>query len=210
MQLSYLPDAQDGRSSTTRRARAPERKLREALEAYLDLPTLRRLAATPGADLRQALIGSDTAPPDEVHALLEALVVLLRPSEREQIRGPADVAALLMAEMGYFQQEQLRVVCLDSKNRIQTVHLVYQGSLNTSLIRIGEIFKEPLRLNRAAVILCHNHPSGQSDPPSPEDVLVTREIVAAGKLLDVDMLDHIILGHGNWLSMRERKLGFTT
>jgi DNA repair protein RadC len=210
MQLSYLPKAQDARPSASRRARAPERKLREALASYLDLPVLRRLAATPGADLRQALVSGDTAPPDEVHALLEALSVLLRPSERERIRGPADVAALLMAEMGYLQQEQLRVVCLDSKNRLQTVHMVYQGSLNTSLIRIGEIFKEPLRLNSAAVIICHNHPSGQSDPASPEDVLVTREIVAAGKLLDVDVLDHIILGHGNWLSLRERKLGFTT
>jgi DNA repair protein RadC len=210
MQLSYLGDTQDARPVATRSATRPERKLREALASYLDLPALRRLAATPGADLRQALISGDAAPPDEVHALLEALIVLLRPSEREQIRGPADVAALLMTEMGYLQQEQLRVVCLDSKNRLQTVHMVYQGSLNTSLIRIGEIFKEPLRLNSAAVIICHNHPSGQSDPASPEDVLVTREIVAAGNLLGVEVLDHIILGHGNWLSLRERKLGFTT
>jgi hypothetical protein len=103
LQLSYLPYAQDSRPSTTRRARAPERKLREALASYLDLPALRRLAATPGADLRQALISGDVTPPDEVHALLEALIVLLRPSEREQVRGPADVAALLMAEMGYLQ-----------------------------------------------------------------------------------------------------------
>jgi DNA repair protein RadC len=100
-------------------------------------------------------------------------------------------------------------VPLPDRNRIQTVHLVYQGSLNTSLIRVGEIFKEPLRRNSAAIIVCHNHPSGRADPASPEDVAVTRQIVAAGELLDVEVLDHIILGHGNWLSLRDRGLGFT-
>jgi DNA repair protein RadC len=209
MQHTYLSEIATDHPSATRRAKLPERKLREALAPYLDLPALRRLAATPGADLQQALLGSNAAPPDEVHALLDALAALLRPGEREQVRSPADIAALLMAEMGYLDQEQLRVVCLDTRNRIQTVHLVYQGSLNTSLIRVGEIFKEPLRRNSAAIIVCHNHPSGRADPASPEDVAVTMQIVAAGELLDVEVLDHIILGHGNWLSLRDRGLGFT-
>ena len=81
------------------------------------------------------------------------------------------------------------------------------GSLNASLIRVGEVFKEALKRNSAALVVVHNHPSG--DPtPSPEDVLVTREIVAAGKLLDVDVLDHLVIGHGRFVSMRERGLGF--
>ena len=84
---------------------------------------------------------------------------------------------------------------------------IYIGSLNSSLIRIGEVFKEALRRNSAALIVAHNHPSG--DPtPSPEDVLVTREIVAAGKLLDVEVLDHLVIGQGRFVSMRERGLGF--
>ena len=87
------------------------------------------------------------------------------------------------------------------------IHLVYQGSLNSSLIRVGEVYKEPLRLNSAAIIVAHNHPSGEP-APSPEDVLVTREIVAAGKLLDVECLDHLVIGQGKWLSMREKGLGF--
>jgi DNA repair protein RadC len=83
------------------------------------------------------------------------------------------MAAVLMVEMAHLDQEQMRVACLDTKNKLQKVHVVYQGSLNTSLIRVGEIFKEPLKLNSAAVILAHNHPSGEPEP-SPEDVLVTR------------------------------------
>jgi DNA repair protein RadC len=79
--------------------------------------------------------------------------------------------------------------------------------LNTSLIRVGEVFKAALQRNSAAIIVCHNHPS--ADPtPSPEDVLVTREIVQAGKLLDCEVLDHLIIGQGRWVSLRERGLGF--
>ena len=107
----------------------------------------------------------------------------------------------------YNDQEQLRVACLDTKNKIQKVHVVYQGSLNASLIRVGEIYKEPLKLNSAAIIVAHNHPSGEPQP-SPEDVMVTREIVQAGKLLDVECLDHLVIGQGRWVSLRERGLGF--
>jgi DNA repair protein RadC len=180
--------------------------LQRALAAFnLDVVMLRELAAQ-GQDVFQAL-RSGAAPP-EVHELLAVLASLLRPLPREQIRSPVNAAALLMTEMGYLDQEQLRVLCLDTKNRLQKIHLVYQGSLNTSLIRVGEIFKEPLRLNSAAIILAHNHPS--SDPtPSHEDALVTQEIVQAGNLLDVDVLDHLVIGQGRWISMRERGLGFS-
>ena len=86
--------------------------------------------------------------------------------------------------------------------------LIYQGSLHTTVIRVGELFRDAVRQNAAAVIIVHNHPSG--DPtPSPEDVAVTREIVQSGKLLDVDVVDHLILGGGGrWTSLKERGLGF--
>ena len=84
---------------------------------------------------------------------------------------------------------------------------MYVGSLNSAMIRVGEVFKEALKLNACAVIVVHNHPSG--DPtPSPEDILVTKQIGEAGKLLDVDVVDHIIIGNGTYVSMRERGLGF--
>jgi DNA repair protein RadC len=134
-------------------------------------------------------------------------LLLMEHEQRVQIKSPTDVAQLLMLEMSHLDQEHLRTVLLDTKNRVQGISTVYVGSLNTSLIRVGEIFKEALKKNSAALIVVHNHPSG--DPtPSPEDVLVTREIVAAGQLLDIEVLDHLVIGHGRYISLRERGLGF--
>lgn len=193
-------------ASSPRRATVPAqvRALREALTPYIDVAQLRRLAAA-GDDLRAALVGDDTPP--EVIALLDTLAVLLRPTPREQIKSPADVAALLMIEMSHLDQEELRVINLDTKNRIQRITTVYKGSVNSALIRISEVFKDALRLNSTAILVVHAHPSG--DPtPSPEDILVTRQIVEAGKLLDVECVDHVVIGAGRWVSMRERGLGF--
>jgi DNA repair protein RadC len=135
-------------------------------------------------------------------------LLLTEHEQRFQIKSPTDVASLLMLEMSHLEQEHLRTVLLDTKNRVQTISTVYIGSLNASLIRVGEVFKEAVRRNSAALVVVHNHPSG--DPtPSPEDVLVTREIISAGKLLDVDVLDHLVIGHGRFVSMRERGLGFS-
>lgn len=183
----------------------PTSTLREALAPYLSLPKLRRLAAIDGEALREALLSDQ--PPAEVLALVDALAALLRPAPREQISGPADVAALLLVEMGHLPQEQLRVVCLDTKNHVQTIHTLYQGTINSSEVRIGEVFRDALRRHSAAIIVAHNHPSG--DPtPSPQDVAVTRQIIEAGELLDVDVLDHLVIGQGCWVSMRERRMGF--
>jgi len=180
--------------------------LREALAPYLDFPTLRLLAAH-GEELTQSYIGNGEMPA-EVQAILAALSFLLRPIHREQIKSPHDMAAMFMLEMAHLDQEQLRVACLNTKNQLQKIHLVYQGSLNASLIRVGEIYKEPVRLNSAAIIVAHNLPSGEPEP-SPEDILVTREIVEAGRILDVECLDHLVIGQGKWLSMREKGLGFS-
>ena len=129
------------------------------------------------------------------------------PEERPQIRSPADAANLVMTEMGLLEQEQLRVILLDTKNRVLATPTIYVGSLNTSLIRVGELFREAIRTNCASLIVLHNHPSG--DPtPSSEDVAVTRQIVEAGKLLDVDVLDHLVIGRQRFVSLKERGLGF--
>jgi len=129
------------------------------------------------------------------------------PEERPQVRSPADAANLVMSEMGLLQQEHLRIMLLDTKNRVLGTPTVYVGSLNTSVIRVGELFREAIRANCASLIVVHNHPSG--DPtPSPEDVAVTRQIVEAGKLLDVDVLDHLVIGQQRFVSLKERGLGF--
>ncbi len=153
------PTAIVPRRRAGRAASLPAQKLREALSPYLDLGRLRHLAAD-AEDLKQALRDGGELPP-EVAALLDTLAVLLRPTDRTQIKSPADVAALLMLEMGQLDQEQLRVVLLNTKNRVLKIHLVYQGSLNTSMVRVGEVFKEALRQNAAALLLVHNHPSGE-------------------------------------------------
>ena len=112
-----------------------------------------------------------------------------------------------MLDISALDQEHLRTVLLDTKNRVQTITTVYVGSVNTAMIRVGEVFKAALAWNSAALIVVHNHPSG--DPtPSPEDVLMTHQIVAAGKLLDIDVLDHLVIGQGRYCSMREKGLGF--
>jgi len=131
-----------------------------------------------------------------------------QPEERVVIRSPQDVANLLMAEMGFLDQEHLRVVLLNSKNQVIAVPEVYKGSVSTSLIRASELFREAVRENCPAIIVVHNHPSG--DPtPSPEDVQVTEQIVAAGKLLDIEVLDHLIVGQQSYASLKERGLGFS-
>ena len=191
----------------TKRTPTPGQHLREALAPYVDLRKLRQLAAV-GSELRQALHQetADTIPP-ELLTLVDALSVLLRPADRESISSPAEMAALLMVEMGQLDQEELRVVLLNTKNHLIAVVTVYRGTLNASAVRVAEVFKEAIRRNAAAVILAHNHPS--SDPsPSSEDVAVTREIVEAGKLLGIEVLDHLVIGRARWVSLRERGLGF--
>lgn len=130
------------------------------------------------------------------------------PEERPQIRSPADAANLVMSEMEFLEQEHLCTMLLDTKNRVLDRHTIYKGSLNTNLIRVGELFREAIRANCASMIVLHNHPSG--DPtPSPEDVAVTKQIVEAGKLLDVEVLDHLIIGRQRFVSLKERGLGFS-
>jgi hypothetical protein len=196
-----------GVTRAPRRLYTPEDvvRLHEALEPFLDVKTLHRCVAE-SRDVYEAL-RVDT-PPREIQSLLGALAAIMRPVERMQVKSPSDIAGMLMIEMGSLQQEEFRTVLLDTRNRLQAVKTIYKGSLNASLIRVGEVFREAIRYNSAAIILAHNHPSNSVDP-SPEDVLVTREIVAAGTLLDTDVLDHIIIGQNKWLSMREKGLGFS-
>jgi DNA repair protein RadC len=138
--------------------------------------------------------------------LLDLIKILITPDSRTQIKSPADVAGLLLFELSYLDQEQLRTVLLATKNRVQSIPTIYIGSLNISMVRVGELFRAALQWNSAALIVVHNHPSG--DPtPSPEDVLLTREIVEAGKLLDVEVLYYLVIGHGKYTSMREKGLG---
>lgn len=146
----------------------------------------------------------------EIKAALELgrrLTLLGAQDTRPQVKTPADAAQLLMLNMSLLEQEEVHTMLLDTRNRVLGTPMIYRGSLNAASIRVGEIFREAIRSNCASIIVAHNHPSG--DPsPSNEDIAVTRTLVRAGKLLDIEVLDHIIIAHHNYVSLKERGLGF--
>ncbi|HEY7296120.1 MAG TPA: DNA repair protein RadC [Dehalococcoidia bacterium] len=129
------------------------------------------------------------------------------PEERPVIREPKDVAQLVQPEMQLLDQEQLRVLVLNTKNQVLAIPTISSGTVNQSQVRPAEVFRPAIRANAPSIIVVHNHPSG--DPaPSKEDVSVTRDLVNAGRLLDVEVLDHIVIGHGRFVSLKDRGLGF--
>jgi DNA repair protein RadC len=126
---------------------------------------------------------------------------------RPAVLNPADIARLLQAEMELLQQEELRLLTLDTKHQLISSTMLYRGSLNSAPARVAEVFREAVRQNAAEIAVAHNHPSG--DPaPSADDIRFTEAIVEAGALIEVDVLDHLVFGHGRYVSMREQRLGF--
>jgi len=131
----------------------------------------------------------------------------LSPDQRPQITAPDDVVNLVEIEMAALEQEQLRVVLLNTKHQVIGIKTVYQGSVNQAQVRVAEVFRDAVRQNAPAIVAVHNHPSG--DPtPSAADVALTAELVRGGTLLDIDLLDHLIIGQGRWMSLRRVGLGF--
>jgi DNA repair protein RadC len=117
------------------------------------------------------------------------------------IRTPTDVAEPLVDAMGSLEREELRVLLLDTKNVVRAQRTVYRGNLAGSSVRVGEVYRDAVRTCAAAIIVAHNHPSG--DPgPSGEDLRITAELAEAGRLLDIELLDHLVIGRGRWSSMR--------
>ena len=128
-------------------------------------------------------------------------------AERPSINSPADGAELLKPFIGNLDHEELWVIVLDRRNRVIQLVRLYQGSVNSSQVRVGEVFRQAIIEQASAILIAHDHPSGDSCP-SPDDVAVTRAIVQAGKLLDIDVLDHLIICADGYVSLKERGLGF--
>jgi DNA repair protein RadC len=131
-----------------------------------------------------------------------------QPQERPQIKSPEDVYLLLGSEMAVFDQEHLRVLLLDTKNRVMRTVTVYKGSVNSAQVRVAELFRDAIRMNAPSIILAHNHPSGDPEP-SRADAHVTSEAVRAGELLGIDVIDHIVIGDGEFASLRRAGMGFS-
>jgi len=134
-------------------------------------------------------------------------VYTLAGQPRPQITEPADAATLLMADLAYAKQEQLHILCLNSKNQVVHQELIYQGTVSRSQVRAAEVFRPAVMRTCPAIIVAHNHPSG--DPtPSPEDVEATEQLRQAGELLDIELVDHIVIGEHRFVSLKEQRLGF--
>ena len=203
--LPLFPEEELLRLATTSTSAKHEQLVREAIAPYVSLADLRRLAAK-GEELHAALTGLEPLP-EAVRALLTLLSLLLAPSHEESIRQPADIAALLMLKLGQLDHEEFWLVCLDTKNHVQRLLPLYKGSLNSSVVRVAEVFRLPMALNSASIIVAHSHPSG-SPQASPDDIKVTKALVKAGHLLQIEVLDHLIITRGSWLSMRDQRLGW--
>jgi DNA repair protein RadC len=119
------------------------------------------------------------------------------------IMNPEQAAQLVMQDMAYLAYEEMRVLVLDTKHRVFENLVLYKGTVNSSVIRAAEVFRSAVVHNCPAIVLCHNHPSG--DPtPSPEDIMVTNQLAQAGRALDITLLDHLVIGRGVFVSLQEQ------
>lgn len=153
----------------------------------------------------EAIRGVGAARANQIQAALELGRRATMPPNVEKItiNNPMDAAAILIPEMGALKQEQVHVMLLDTRTRVIAVEMIYQGSLNTAVTRIAEIFRPAIVKSAAAIILAHNHPS-QDSSPSPQDIEVTRSVAAVGDQLSITLLDHLIVTAGNFTSIKER------
>ncbi len=134
-------------------------------------------------------------------------VVALGPDERPRITTPEDIVRLVGPEMGSLDQEELRVLLVDTKHRLIRTATIYRGSVNQAQVRVGEVFREAIRANATAIAVVHNHPSGDCSP-SAADIALTGDLERAGDLVGIEVLDHVIVSAHGHLSLRRMKLGF--
>lgn len=150
--------------------------------------------------------GIGTVKAVQIRALVELSkrMASLNREDREVVKTPADVVKLLMQELRYLTQEVFKIILLDIKNQIISMPVISKGGLSSSIVHPREVFKEAIKHSSAAIILVHNHPSGVPEP-SRDDINITMKLVNAGKIIGIDVLDHIIIGDGIFVSMKEKE-----
>lgn len=182
---------------------AQKSALELAREILAQFGSLRALAQASIDELCQ-LKGIGPAKAIQIKASFELARRLSAFSEKNKpmISSPTDVANYLMDDMSHLQREELRIVVLNTKNEVLAIPTVTVGTLNSNLSHPRETFRQAIQKNAASIIIVHNHPSG--DPqPSPEDIGLTTRYVEAGKILGIEVLDHVIIGAGSFISLRE-------
>jgi DNA repair protein RadC len=173
-----------------------------AARGLIDAHGIGRLGSLLGAELVEA----PGVGPRRAAAVAAAFELARRSSARWplpgwRVRTPADVAERLVPEMRHLDREELLVCLLNTRNVVLARSTIYVGNLAGSPVRVGEVYREAIRRQAAAVIVAHNHPSG--DPsPSGDDLRITADLADAGRLLDIELLDHLVIGHDRWVSLR--------
>ena len=180
---------------------------RMLLEQASGLPGLARL----DTKALQRLKGLGPAKATQIAAAIEIARRLKDtiPEARPQLLTPDAVHAFIGGRLMGKTREELHVLALNTKGRLLGQGVASRGGVSAAAVRPAEVFREAIVLDATSVIVVHNHPSG--DPkPSPQDVEVTRELVEAGRLLGIDVLDHVVIGQNRYVSMRRDGLGFTS
>jgi DNA repair protein RadC len=163
--------------------------------------------ATASLEQLAAIKGLGTAKAAQIKAAIEFSnrLALFTEEGRPSIGGPRDVSNLLMPDLRYQKKEHLKSLLLDTKNRVLAIKTVSIGDLSSSIVHPREVYKDAVIASAASIIVAHNHPSG--DPtPSAEDVAVTKRLIQSGEIMGIDLLDHIVLGDGTFVSLKERGL----
>ena len=215
--LSQLAEKEAGRTaaSAARELQAAEQisivtgmSFAQAEEVLKKAGGVHKLAQLPDYAL-QAMPHTGPKRAKQIRAMTDWALILSAEQEVKNVRvhSPVDVANMVMLEMSLLDQEELRVIGLDTKNYIVDMKTVYKGSLNSAVVRLSEVMRLPIALQCSGMIILHNHPSG--DPtPSPEDVRLTELVRESASALDIDLLDHLIIGRNRFVSLKERGLGF--
>ena len=174
-------------------------RARSAIDAAGGLPALARSEPQRLADM--AGIGALRAARLAAAFEIGRRAIACRTAPPWRVRTPADVGERLVSAMQHLEREELRVLLLNTKNVVTSAVTVYAGNLAGSSVRVGEVYRDAVRRLAAGIVVVHNHPSG--DPsPSADDLRITRELADAGRLLDIDLLDHVIVAAEGWVSLR--------
>ena len=173
----------------------------DILNQYGGLKSLNKLGINDLTEIK----GMGKAKAVQIQALVELSkrLATLNKEERDIIKCPADTAHLLMPELRYLTQEVFKLVLLDTQNQVISMPMISKGSLTSSIVHPREVFREAINHSSAAIVLAHNHPSGVPDP-SKQDIKITKKLIASGKIIGIEVLDHIIIGDGIFLSMKEK------
>ena len=150
---------------------------------------------------------------DQVADAVEAITEIIRrehtntADSKPTINSPNEIANLVMYEMSAFDHEELWVMLLDSRNGVIGIEKLYKGTLDACTVKVGELFKAAITESARSIIVIHNHPSGDTTP-SVDDIRLTRTVCEAGRLVDIEVLDHLIIGGGSFTSLKTTRQGF--